>query len=133
MMRGSGKLIALVVTSLVIYVALISAGQQYSAQQAAAGRTLYQTNCAGCHMADLGGRNEAPALAGPNFKNVWGTRPASELLNRIRTTMPPGRAGTLSADEYTNLTAFIVATNESSAPADASSGARGADRPASPR
>lgn len=27
----------------------------YTAQQAAAGRTLYQANCAGCHLADLRG------------------------------------------------------------------------------
>ena len=56
------------------------AGQQPScaglsrAAQAAAGRAAYQANCASCHFRDLGGRNEAPPLAGPNFMSAWGTR-----------------------------------------------------------
>ena len=32
--------------------------------QATAGQTAYEANCASCHVADLGGRNEAPQLAG---------------------------------------------------------------------
>ena len=33
--------------------------------------TLYQARCAGCHLADLGGRNDAPPLAGASFLSVW--------------------------------------------------------------
>src|SRR5258708_4689720 len=52
------------------------AGQQppsaiYTAEQAAAGRAVYQASCASCHMLDLAGRNEAPQLAGGNFMNTW--------------------------------------------------------------
>src|SRR5262245_18350309 len=95
-------------------VALLTIGMyaaQDTATQAAAGRALYQTNCAGCHMPDLGGRNEAPALAGTNFMGTWGSRSTRELLNVIRTTMPPGRAGTLPAEAYANITAFILLSN----------------------
>jgi mono/diheme cytochrome c family protein len=39
----------------------------YTAAQAAAGRSLYQANCAGCHGPNLQGLNDAPQLAGAQF------------------------------------------------------------------
>ena len=50
-----------------------------TADQAAAGRTAYLANCAGCHLPDMSGRNEASPLAGANFMNTWRERttPAS--------------------------------------------------------
>ena len=56
--------------------AVVVASQQrtavapFTAAQANAGRDAYQTNCAGCHVADLGGRNEAPQLAGSNLNRI---------------------------------------------------------------
>jgi alcohol dehydrogenase (cytochrome c) len=79
-------------------------------QQAEAGRGIYQSRCAGCHGADLGG-NEGPALAGSNFVGVWGSRVARELVNTIQTTMPPGGAGGLDETTSVNLAAFILAAN----------------------
>ena len=67
-----------------------------TAQQIDAGRASYQTRCARCHGADLGG-GEAPQLAGDNFRASWGTRSASELVTYIQAGMPPDLAGTLSA------------------------------------
>ena len=61
----------------------------FTAQQAAAGRAAYQTTCAACHMPDLGGRNEAPQLAGSNFMNTWRTRSTRDLLEFTQSTMPP--------------------------------------------
>ena len=51
-----------------------AAHAQFTAAQATAGATAYQTACSNCHAADLGGRNEAPQLAGSNFIGLWGTR-----------------------------------------------------------
>ena len=81
-----------------------------TAQQIDAGRGSYQTRCARCHGADLGG-GEAPQLAGDNFRAAWGTRSASELVTYIQAGMPPDLAGTLSAAEVGNLSAFILAAN----------------------
>lgn len=36
----------------------------FTAAQAAAGEALYQVHCATCHLGNMGGRNEAPQLAG---------------------------------------------------------------------
>src|SRR5215472_6933975 len=76
---------------------LILTGQQrpagpFTADQAAAGSTVFQANCAGCHGADLGGRN------------------AGELLNFMEAAMPPGNA-TLGEQNYINLAAFILSSN----------------------
>jgi alcohol dehydrogenase (cytochrome c) len=82
----------------------------YTAEQAAAGRAAYTANCAGCHQPDMGGRNEAAPLAGPNFMNVWGTETTHDLFEVISTTMPPGGAP-LPQETYLAITAFILQAN----------------------
>lgn len=87
-----------------------NAAPAITAAQAAAGQGAYQARCASCHLADLGGRNEASPLAGAAFMNVWRTRSTKDLYDYIRTSMPPGGA-TLGADEYLTITAFILRAN----------------------
>ena len=90
--RHFGVLIAALAGSAIALVA----GQQpsgapvYTAAQAAAGRAAYQANCASCHVADLGGRNEAPQLAGGDFMNTWRSRTTKDLFDYMSSTMPPG-------------------------------------------
>jgi alcohol dehydrogenase (cytochrome c) len=81
----------------------------YTAEQVAAGRAAYQTNCASCHAADLSGR-EGPQLAGSNFLGQWGDRTPGALINFMQSTMPPGGAD-LGGDTYVNLAAFILDAN----------------------
>ena len=93
----------------------IAAGQQtpaasYTPEQAASGRTVYMASCAGCHLPDLGGRNEASPLAGANFLNAWRGKTARELHDYIAATMPPG-GQKLPADAYRAVTAFILQAN----------------------
>src|SRR5215218_9559839 len=80
----------------------------FTAEQADAGRQVYDTSCASCHMPDLGGRNEAPPLAGPNF--AWRSRPARDLFDYISAQMPPG-GGNLSPSQYRAVTSFILSRN----------------------
>ena len=86
----------------------------YTAQQAAAGRTAYQANCAGCHLADLRGSNEAPPLAGPNFINAWGGRTTRDFLGFIQATMPPNNPGSLGEQAYVSITAYVLDANGAS-------------------
>ncbi len=81
----------------------------YTQAQAAAGATIYQTNCASCHAVDLNGR-EGPQLAGANFASQWGDRTAGELIKYLQSTMPPG-GNPLPGDSYLNLAAFILDAN----------------------
>jgi len=86
----------------------------FTADQAAAGRTAYQANCASCHLPDLAGRNEAPPLAGVNFLNTWRNRTARDLFEYMQSTMPP-QAASLPSDQYLSIVAFILQSNGASA------------------
>ena len=83
----------------------------FTAAQATAGRAVYVARCAGCHLPDLQGSNEAAPLAGANFMTTWRTRTAGDLAKYIQSTMPPGGAASLSPEDYLNVTAFILAAN----------------------
>ncbi len=83
----------------------------FTAAQATAGRAVYMARCAGCHRPDLQGSNEAAPLAGANFMTTWRTRTAGDLAKYMQSTMPPGGAGSLSLEDYINVTAFVLAAN----------------------
>ena len=83
----------------------------YTADQAAAGRTTYDTSCAACHQPDLGGLNEAPQLAGGDFVREWGNRSTSDLVDYIAGTMPPVNPNTVSGAAATEVVAYILEAN----------------------
>ncbi len=86
-------------------------GGAYTAEQAEAGREVYLESCASCHLPSLQGAFEAPELAGPNFRTVWGDRAIIELLEYTRTTMPPEALGSLSDEAYAAVTAYLLQEN----------------------
>src|SRR5580698_4160590 len=110
------KFVAPAILSSAIFVALLT-GQQpaatgpYTQAQAEAGRTAFQANCAGCHGADLGGRNDASQLAGSLFMGSWGARTTSDLVGFMQGSMPPGNAGSLSEATYLDIAAFVLESN----------------------
>jgi len=53
-----------------------------------------------------------PALAGSGFMSRWAGKTGQDLLDRTRTTMPSGSAGSLSAQTYQDVVAYILQTNE---------------------
>ncbi|MCH7890276.1 MAG: PQQ-binding-like beta-propeller repeat protein, partial [Gemmatimonadetes bacterium] len=83
----------------------------FSVDQAEAGAVVYEASCAGCHLPNLAGAFEAPELAGPNFRNTWGARSVSDLLELLRETMPTEAPGSLDEAQYVALAAFILRQN----------------------
>ncbi len=83
----------------------------YTAAQAATGRGVYQASCQGCHGADLGGINNAAALAGGLFMGSWGNRTTSDLVGFLQGAMPPGNPGSLGEEAYVNVVAFLLDYN----------------------
>ena len=83
----------------------------YTNQQANTGISVYQAACADCHLENLQGSGTAPQLAGTNFRNSWGGRPAAQMLQYMRSSMPPGGEGSLTDDEYSAITAYIMNQN----------------------
>jgi len=83
----------------------------FTAQQADAGRAAYETNCAGCHAADLSGIGNALPLAGLPFTGSWGNRTVGDLVGFMEGAMPPTNPGGLGEQNYLNITAFILQSN----------------------
>src|SRR5579862_669157 len=71
----------------------------YTKEQSDAGRGAYAAKCASCHGDSLGGGDVPPALVGGTFMSSWGGQPVFALFDRIRTGMPPDKAGSLSRVE----------------------------------
>jgi S-disulfanyl-L-cysteine oxidoreductase SoxD len=84
----------------------------YTDVQAERGRALYQQSCVACHRDDLRGDNTAPSLVGESFMFLWGDMEVGELSARIQKLMPPERPGSLPAQTYTDIVAFILKKNE---------------------
>jgi cytochrome c553 len=83
----------------------------YTETQAERGRTAYQQSCIGCHRDDLRGDSTAPGLVGESFLFLWGDMEVDELVARIQKVMPPERPGSLPAQTYTDVVAFILQKN----------------------
>ena len=92
----------------------------FTEQQASAGRSSYVANCVSCHQADLRGANEARPLVGADFMKTWGTRSARDLVAFLSAAMPPPPAapGSLGAQSYVSLAAFLLEANGAQAGAE---------------
>jgi alcohol dehydrogenase (cytochrome c) len=83
----------------------------FTEEQASAGHQSYTLACAGCHRANLAGGGDAPALGGNGFMTSFGNRSTKALYEFIAASMPAGAPGSLSEEEYTNITAYLLWAN----------------------
>src|SRR5262245_33641265 len=83
----------------------------FSAAQAKRGEALYKEQCASCHSADLSGGG-APQLAGTDFLGFWDKTPVSDLVTKIKDSMPASSPGSLNKGQAVDLTTFILASNK---------------------
>src|SRR5262245_37056439 len=88
-----------------------SATGAYTAEQAQAGRDLYASQCATCHLPTLAGAGNSPPLAGANFLATWRGKPVSELYARIKSSMPPQGNPALTDADFASLVAFVLQSN----------------------
>jgi hypothetical protein len=87
----------------------------FTAEQATAGKTAFESNCAQCHGFQLEGP-DAPGLAGRDVMQNWDT--AGGLYDFISVAMPPSAPGLLGEETYINIVAYIMQFN-GAAPGDA--------------
>jgi mono/diheme cytochrome c family protein len=83
----------------------------YTAAQADAGEKVYYERCVTCHGDDLGGREQAPALAGGQFLDSWNGKNLRRLLERIE-DMPPADPTKVSTADAVTVLAFLLRTSE---------------------
>ena len=83
----------------------------YNAAQVKRGSALYTKICDTCHGPQLDG-GEGPALAGADFLADWYGYSVGDLLEKTRKTMPDNDPGSLSAQQYVDLLAYILSANK---------------------
>ena len=79
----------------------------YSVAQATRGQQLYKAQCAECHGNAMEGTIGTP-LTGDSFLSSWSERPLTILVDKIQKTMPFSLPGSLSRQQSTDLTAYIL-------------------------
>lgn len=84
---------------------------QFTAAQASAGKTAYNSGCAVCHGSTLTNGTFGPPLAGAFFKNRWSNRAVRALYDRSVKTMPPASPASLPKDTYAEIVAYILEIN----------------------
>jgi mono/diheme cytochrome c family protein len=110
-----------VAAAVLVFVTMFSdagaAGQQsvwagvYTDAQADQGASVYKTHCLSCHGDALGGGEQVPALRGVTFGATWEGVPLSDLFERMRKTMPPGKSGVVNRQEYASVLAYLLKMN----------------------
>ena len=84
----------------------------YSDDQAARGRRVYRESCASCHAPNMRGGEMGPGLVGEVFLEGWDGAPLSELMLFTSETMPQDNPGGLSDEQFTDVLAHILKSNE---------------------
>jgi mono/diheme cytochrome c family protein len=79
------------------------------AAQIKAGQAVYTASCQGCHGDKLQGAR-APTLLGAAFVKKWAT--VGNLHAKVSTTMPRNAPGSLSAQQYLDVVAFVLDQNK---------------------
>jgi alcohol dehydrogenase (cytochrome c) len=82
----------------------------YTNEQASRGATVYTQYCAVCHGANLQGEAGTP-LMGRTFLQAYGAGTAAQLYDFLSRQMPLNAPGSLSQEQYLDVTAFILERN----------------------
>jgi S-disulfanyl-L-cysteine oxidoreductase SoxD len=80
----------------------------YTTPQALSGSGLYAKGCASCHGPKLQGREQAPPLAGAEFLMNWADATVGDLFDKMQTSMPGDRPGSLSRAQNAAILAYIL-------------------------
>jgi mono/diheme cytochrome c family protein len=84
----------------------------YTVVQAKQGKVVYDEHCLECHGPMTSATPDmAPLLNDYVFQATWKERSLAELFDRVRNTMPPNKAGTLSSQQLVDLIAYILSAN----------------------
>jgi cytochrome c len=86
----------------------------YTDAQAKRGAESYQYSCATCHSPDLEGDagRDVPALYGEEFVAGWSKQSLGALFDLLKKTMPKDSPGSLKAESYADIVAYLLQANE---------------------
>src|SRR5947208_2094766 len=78
----------------------------YTETQAARGAAVYDTACAGCHRADLGGAT-GPPLKEQRFAREFAGKDLKTLFTKVATTMPRNAPASLGDNVNLDIVAYL--------------------------
>jgi len=85
----------------------------YTDAQAKRGEKVYTESCGTCHGPKLTGTDTGgPTLTGPDFINGWKDMSLGALLNKVNMDMPSNAPGTLTPEQYADVTAYVLSANK---------------------
>ncbi len=83
----------------------------YTEKQATRGAVLFDQECASCHGPAGAGGGMAPSLVDVAFAANYDGQTVGDLFERNRVTMPVGKEGQLSRQQYADITAYMLQSN----------------------
>src|SRR5262245_52910219 len=88
----------------------------YTGAQGKRGAEVHSASCAQCHGQRLNGAGQpdmppSPAIARVGFLSKWSGRSVAELVEYVRTKMPPDAPGQISAQESADAIAHMFAVS----------------------
>jgi mono/diheme cytochrome c family protein len=109
------KLIAVVVVAIGVAASAQESGKTvadgiFTDAQAARGASAYETSCAGCHRADLGGAT-GPALRDQRFARQFAGKDLKTLFTKVATTMPRNAPASLGDNVNLDIVAHVLKEN----------------------
>jgi len=84
----------------------------FTQDQAKRGEAAYVEKCARCHGADLHSGDAAPPLVGTEFLSNWNQKTVGDLFDRVRTTMPSDKPGSLNRQQVADILAYVLNENK---------------------
>ena len=113
--RNSKFFIAVVVVARVAVMSAQEPGKTvadgiFTDAQAARGASAYETACAGCHRADLGGAT-GPALRDQRFARQFAGKDLKTLFTKVATTMPRNAPASLGDNVNLDIVAHVLKEN----------------------
>ncbi len=100
------------VLSLIALVCFMSSMTFAQELDAGRGATIFQAQCIRCHI---------PLEINARLQNDWTGRSAQELFERVSQSMPAENPGSLTAQEYLDITAFLLGSVRIDLPTNSSS------------
>lgn len=84
----------------------------YTDDQAKRGEAASNKLCASCHGPDLSGGEAGPALVGIEFLGNWTSLTLGDFYDRVHATMPADAPGSMTPQQTSDVTAYVLKLNK---------------------
>jgi mono/diheme cytochrome c family protein len=84
----------------------------YTDDQAKRGEVVSNKLCTSCHGPDLSGGEAGPPLVGLEFIGNWTNLTLADFYDRVHSTMPADAPGTMTPQQTSDVTAYVLKLNK---------------------